>query len=79
MKRDAGIYVTSYLPKALGELAKSEGLPFSRLLRRAVIRELEDRGHPICVYCQRPIEPAPRFFTDDGRPRHMLCKEEVAA
>ncbi len=27
-----------------------------------------------CSVCSLPIEPAPRYFTPNGAPRHMLCK-----
>jgi len=32
---------------------------------------------PTCVVCGNPIEPAPRYFNDDGKPRHMLCDENA--
>lgn len=32
-----------------------------------------------CVICGREIEPAPRFFTESGAPRHMLCEESRTA
>jgi hypothetical protein len=27
-----------------------------------------------CFICGRAVEPEPRYFIDDGKPRHMLCK-----
>jgi hypothetical protein len=27
-----------------------------------------------CAICGRKIEPEPRYFTSDGKPRHMLCE-----
>ena len=30
-----------------------------------------------CAICERPIEPAPRYFTAAGNPRHMLCEEDT--
>jgi hypothetical protein len=27
-----------------------------------------------CVVCHREIEPAPRYFTAQNEPRHMLCE-----
>lgn len=26
-----------------------------------------------CAICSNEIEPAPRYFTEQGEPRHMLC------
>ena len=78
-KRESGLYVQAYLPRELGELAKEAQLPFSRLLRAAVVRELEQRGHPICAVCDRPMGLAPRFTTEDGQIRHLGCKQKEAA
>jgi predicted molibdopterin-dependent oxidoreductase YjgC len=46
------------------------------------IEEPPDEPHPryddeaeTCVVCGRVIEPAARYFNDDGHPRHMLCDE----
>lgn len=30
----------------------------------------------ICKVCGEVIEPGPRYYTKEGYPRHMLCKED---
>lgn len=30
-----------------------------------------------CFICDKPIEPAARYFTPDGAPHHMLCLPSV--
>jgi len=59
--------ITVYLPEEIGTKAKSEGLPFSRLLRAAVETELKRRD-VVSATLADPQEFELDLEDDEGRP-----------